>query len=140
MRIGIPGAAVAAHTVAPDWAVVVESTAINDVPGAVGAARVAEVGDGVAVSLVDNGTIYDQGLIRLALDIGAAENIPRQVKNRVSGSNDAGVIQRSLDGVRVLALSLPTRYIHSASCVAAVSDYAAMRDLPLAMIRAWERL
>lgn len=139
-EIGIPGASVAAHTVNPDWAIVLESTAINDVPGAVGAARVAEVGDGVAVSLVDNGTIYDQGLIRLALDIGAAENIPRQVKNRVSGSNDARVIQRSLDGVRVLALSLPTRYIHSASCVAAVSDYAAMRDLPLAMIRAWERL
>ncbi len=139
-EIGIPGASVVAHTVAPDWAIVLESTAIDDIPGATGSARVAELGDGVAISLVDNSTIYDQGMIGLALDIGAKEGIACQVKKRVSGGNDARVIQRSLDGVRVLTLSLPTRYIHSASCVAAVDDYAALRDLPLAMIRAWERL
>lgn len=139
-EIGITGAAVAAHTVAPDWAIVLESTAINDVPGAVGSARVAEIGDGVAVSLVDNSTMYDHGMVRLALDTGAEQGIACQVKKRVSGGNDARVIQRSLDGVRVLALSLPTRYIHSASCVAAVSDYETMKALPLAMIRAWDRL
>ncbi len=139
-EIGISGAAVAAYTIAPDWALVLESTAINDVPGATGSARVAELGEGVAISLADNTTIYDTGLVRLALDIGAAQGIPCQVKKRVSGGNDARVIQRSLEGVRVLALSLPTRYIHSASCVAAVSDYASLRELPLAMIRAWDRL
>lgn len=139
-EIGITGAAVAAHAVAPDWAIVLESTAINDIPGAVGSARVADIGEGVAVSLVDNSTIYDRGMIHLAMDTGTEQGIACQVKKRVSGGNDARVIQRSLDGVRVLALSLPTRYIHSASCVAAVSDYEAMRELPLAMIRAWDRL
>lgn len=137
-EIGIPGAAVAAHTIAPDFALVLESTAINDVAGATGGARVAELGDGVAISLVDNHTIYDQKLIRMALDRAEKHGIKCQTKKRVSGGNDARTIQRSLEGVRVLALSLPTRYIHSASCVAAVSDYETLRDLPLAMIRDWE--
>lgn len=137
-EIGISAAATAAQTIAPDWGIVLESTAINDVAGATGGARVAELGDGVAISLADMTTIYDRGMVRMALDCGEKKGIKCQVKKRVSGGNDARVIQRSLAGVRVLTLSLPTRYIHSASNVAAVADYETLRDLPLAIIREWE--
>jgi endoglucanase len=56
----------------------------------------------------------------------------------ISGGTDAAHIQRTLSGIRVLGLSMPTRYIHSASNVAHLDDYEAMRDLTLAMIRDWK--
>ena len=40
--------------------------------------------------------------------------------------------------IRVLGLSLPTRYIHSASNVALYEDYEQTRDLVTAMLRDWK--
>ena len=52
-----------------------------------------------------------------------------QVKKFVSGGNDAGSIHKTGTGVRVLALSAPTRYLHSPNCVASYDDYEAMLEL-----------
>ena len=136
-EVGISGASVAAFGVAPELAVVLESTAIHDLPNVPERARVGKVGEGGALSLADNGTIYDRAFVDYALRTAADKGIRVQVKQAVSGGNDAAHIQRSLAGVRVLALSLPTRYIHSASNVASYADYESMRALVLAMLREW---
>lgn len=135
---GGSGAAVAAFTVAPDFAIVLESTAIHDLPNVGARFRVAKVGNGGALSLADGGTIYDRAFVNYALRTAEQNDIKVQIKQAVSGGNDSASIQRSLAGTRVLALSLPTRYIHSASNVAAYSDYEAMRDLLSAMLREWK--
>ena len=137
-EIGISGAVVAANTVAPDYAIVMEATAVNDLPGVSGPAKVSMTGDGVVVSLVDAGTIYDPAFVRYALQTGEDKGIKCQVKQFASGANDARVIQRSLSGVRVLGLSLPTRYIHSASNITTFEDYETARDLALAMLKEWK--
>ena len=61
-----------------------------------------------------------------------------QLKQAFTGGTDAAHIQRSLTGIRVLGLSLPTRYIHSASNVALYEDYEQTRDLVIAMLREWK--
>ena len=61
--------------------------------------------------------------------------IPTQTKTRIAGGTDAASIQRSLSGVRVAAISLPCRYIHTASCVADVSDMAACVALGIALAK-----
>ncbi len=137
-EVGISGAGVAAYTVAPELAIVLEATAIHDLPNVPERSRVGRVGEGGALSLADNGTIYDRAFVDYALRTAAEKEIKAQVKQAVSGGNDAAVIQRSLTGVRVLALSLPTRYIHSASNVASFADYEAMRALLFAMFREWK--
>ena len=137
-EIGISGAVVAANTIAPDYAIIMEATAINDLPGVSGSARVSALFGGGVISLVDGGTSYDQNFVRYALQTGEEKGIKCQIKQYASGANDARVIQRSLTGVRVLALSLPTRYIHSASNVSTVEDYEAYRDLVLAMLKEWK--
>ena len=136
-EIGISGANVAAFGIQPDCAIILESTAVNDLPGA-GRNSVSYQGKGGALSLADRSTIYDTGFVDFALRTAEINGIPCQVKQLISGGNDAAHIQRSLAGIRVLALSMPTRYIHSASNVAHVEDYESMRALTLAMIRDWK--
>ena len=133
-EIGLSGASVTAHRLAPDFSVVLETTAIADLPGVPDARRVADVGSGGVLSLMDNGTVYDRAFVNFALETGRKNGIPVQVKRYVSGGNDAKHIQRSGAGVRCLALSAPTRYLHAPVSVAALADIVAMRDLLLAML------
>ena len=103
------------------------------------ARRVADVGSGGVLSLLDRASIYDRDLVDFALKIGAAQKIPVQVKRFVSGGNDTGHIQRQGRGVRCLALSAPTRYLHAPVSVAAMRDITAMVDLLVAMLSDLEK-
>lgn len=116
-EIGLRGAACAAYTVAPDYAVVLEATTAADIPSASGADRVCELGKGPVISFMDRHTIYDKELYRLAFDLAKENGLPCQTKTRVAGGNDAGAIHTSGGGVRTCAVSLPCRYLHSPSCV-----------------------
>lgn len=135
-EIGLSGAKVAAAKIMPEISIVLESTAVGDLAGTPESKRVAKLGDGGAISLMDRSTVYARDMIDFALGVAKKESIPAQVKRYVSGGNDAGSIHKTGVGVRTLALSVPTRYLHSPSCVAAVKDYRAVRDLTEAMLRA----
>ena len=128
-EVGISGATVAANAIRPDYAVVLETTAVADIPDTPDSSKVAKLGEGGAISLMDRSTIYDKELIELMLDVAKENGIKAQVKKYVSGGNDAGHIHKSTTGVRTLALSAPTRYLHSPNCVACLDDYDAMLDL-----------
>ena len=121
-EVGLRGAAASAYSLAPDYAIVLESTTAADIDGAFGAKRVCEVGKGPVVSFMDRHTIYDKELYRLAFDIAKEQGIPCQTKTMIAGGNDAGVIHTSAGGVRTMAVSLPCRYLHSASSVINYSD------------------
>ena len=64
------------------------------------------------------------------------KEIPLQVKRYLSGGNDAGHIHKSGVGVRSLAISVPTRYLHSPTCVAYCEDYRSARAIGFAMLEA----
>ena len=134
-EIGLSGAKVAAQRIKPHIAIVLECTAIADLPDTDPARRVADVGRGGALSLADRSTIYDRELVTKAIEIAKDKDIPVQVKRYVSGGNDAGSIHKTGVGVRPLALSVPTRYLHSPSCVCSVSDFRAVYRLTEALIR-----
>ena len=78
------------------------------------------------------------GFIDYARQTAEEKGLKVQLKQAFTGGTDAAHIQRALTGVRVLGLSLPTRYIHSASCVALYEDYEQTRDLVIAMLREWK--
>ena len=85
------------------------------------------------LSIMDRSTIYDQTLLELAVETAKEKNIKWQYKNVVAGGNEAGVYQRAASGARVLAISAPARYIHSASNVLAMSDMEAVYQLAAAI-------
>lgn len=128
-EVGVSGATVAANIIRPDYAIVLETTAVADIAGVDDAAKVARLGEGGAISLMDRSTIYDRELVDLMLHTSKENGIKAQIKKFVSGGNDAGSIHKSTTGVRTLALSAPTRYLHSPNCVASLDDYYSMLEL-----------
>lgn len=134
-EIGLSGALTAANTISPDFALVLETTAIGDIADTSPEARVADVGSGGVISLMDRSTIYDRAFVEFLLKTAKENDIKAQIKRYVSGGNDAGSIHKTGVGVRTAALSVPTRYLHSPACVASLDDYESLRDLCEAAIR-----
>ncbi|MBQ9112537.1 MAG: M20/M25/M40 family metallo-hydrolase [Clostridia bacterium] len=135
-EIGLSGAKAAAYRIKPDIAIVLETTAIADIEGVDPSGRVADVGGGVVVSVMDRSTIYCRPLVDLALRLGKQKGIKAQVKRYVSGGNDAGTIHKTGEGVKTVALSVPTRYLHSPACVASMEDYHSQQRLCEEILRA----
>lgn len=135
-EVGLRGARVAAHTIAPDVAIIVETTASGDVADVKDEKRVSIVGGGAVVSYMDRSTIYDKGLYKLAFELAKSKKIPVQTKTMISGGNDAGAIHVSGKGVRTIAISAPSKYIHSPSSVIDKFDMQAVLDITLALTNA----
>jgi len=133
-EVGLRGATCAAYTVAPDYALVLESTTAADIAGVDRDAQVCRVREGAVISFMDRSTIYDRELFARALDVGREKGIAVQVKEAVAGGNDAGAIHKSRGGVRTLAISLPCRYLHAPASLIAKSDLDAAYELAFEMI------
>lgn len=124
-EVGLRGSKTAAFGAPAEIAVVLEGTASNDVGDVPERARVTQVGKGIAVSFMDGASIADRELFSQMLALAEGAEIPAQVKQGVTGGNDAGSFQRSREGMRTVVLSVPCRYIHSGASVAALSDIEA---------------
>lgn len=129
-EVGLRGAKVAAYTVAPDAAIVIDGTTAADVTGVAPAKQVCRQGKGAVVSFMDGATSYDREYYNAALNSG----IPAQSKTAVAGGNNAGAIHLSRGGVRTVALSVPCRYIHTSGSTCDMRDIIAVRDLTQHMI------
>lgn len=128
-EVGLRGAKCTSYAVQADIAVVFEATTAGDLDGVRGEKRVCYLGGGPVVSYIDRRTIYDRELYELAMHTAEAHHIPAQTKTAVAGGNDAGAIQTSGRGARVMAISLPCRYIHSAASVVKKEDIDNTRKL-----------
>lgn len=132
-EIGLRGAKVAAYSVDPQAAIVIESTTAADMPGVSGEKQVCCVGDGPVISYMDRATIYDKEYYELAFALAKANQIPCQTKRMIAGGNDAGAIHTSRNGVRTIAISLPCRYLHSPVGLIAQSDFHHAQTLILSL-------
>lgn len=126
---GCRGANSAAYKVRPAFALILEATTAGDIPTAEGAMKVCAPGKGAVIGCMDGMTIYDKRLFSLLRSFAEEKNIPWQIKSRIAGGTDAGVIHPSRGGVRVTSLSLATRYIHTPSSVGDMRDIDAILSL-----------
>ena len=127
-EVGTRGAFGAAFSVAPETALVLETTTAADLPGE-GHRRVCAPGRGPVISYMDGGTIYDRGLFEDLRRLAEDNGIPWQTKEYIAGGNDARTIQRSRAGVRVAALSAAVRYLHAPASVGSLADFEDMLAL-----------
>ncbi len=128
-EVGLRGAGVAAEQIRPDIAIALDATTAANIAGSRPDNVVCCVGGGGVVSFADRATLYDRELYKQIRDLAAEHGILTQTKTRIAGGNNAGSIQRSGHGVRMAALSLPCRYIHSPACTGDWADVQAMEDL-----------
>ena len=121
-EVGSRGAICAANGISPDISVVLETTTAGDIHGVTGEKRACVLGDGPVVSYMDRGTVYDKDLYNWIMSLAKENGIKVQTKTLIAGGNDSSSVQRAGSGSRVIAVSLPTRYLHSAACVINKSD------------------
>ena len=115
---GTTGAKTAAAQICPDIAIAVETTTACDIPGTPPEKTVCSLKKGPVISFMDRGTIYDAALYARAMQAAAASRIACQPNQGVFGGNEARSVQTAGNGARVLAVSVPCRYLHTPSCVA----------------------
>ena len=128
-EVGCRGATGGAFRAAPDMALILEGTTCNDLGDVPDVMQVCRVGEGVAVSFMDNASLVNRPLYEAILRTASENDIPHQVKRSVSGGNDSGPIHKSRAGVATCVLSVPCRYIHSPSSVIKESDVDAQYRL-----------
>ena len=121
-EVGLRGAKVAAYSVDPEFALVIETTTSAEIPEVDKSAQVCNLGKGAVISVMDRRTIYDKEMVDLAFLTAKEINVKAQHKRAVAGGNDAGAIHQSRGGVRTLAISLPCRYLHAPNTVASKAD------------------
>lgn len=131
-EVGTRGAAVAAHRIDPDLGIVLEGTVCADFIADVPQGHATSVGQGPAISLMDNSSIANKKMREHLVTLAKANNVPWQYRRATSGGNDAGRISQTHDGVPACSLSVPCRYIHSPVSVVSKSDiYHAVKLLGL---------
>lgn len=133
-EVGLRGSTCTSYEVQSDISVILESTTAADLCEVSGDKRCCVLGQGPVVSFMDGRTVYDKELFKLSFDLAKENNIKIQTKTTIAGGNDAGAIQTSGKGSKVIAVSLPCRYIHSASSVVKLSDIDETRKLLKAML------
>ncbi len=132
-EIGCDGAKEIAFDLQPDVVIAIETTTAGDVLGVPASKSACSVGNGAVISLMDGGTIYDNSLLKIATSVADEKGIKWQYKNVIAGGNEASVYQRAANGAKVLAISAPTRYLHSASNVLSLNDIEAVKELVIAI-------
>ncbi|MCI8537595.1 MAG: M42 family metallopeptidase [Oscillospiraceae bacterium] len=133
---GTKGAFGAGFSISPEIALVLETTTAADCGGVSEHEQVCWAGKGPVISIMDGGTIYDRALFELLRNQAEQNQIPWQTKHYLSGGNDARTFQRTRAGVRTAALSVPVRYLHTPSSVAALSDIEHTLALARAFVKA----
>jgi putative aminopeptidase FrvX len=140
-EVGLRGARVAAYRIEPDLGFALEGTICDDMPKKEDVSPTTELGKGPAISVMDRTFVADQRLVRLLVDQAEANGIPYQFKQPGTGGTDAGAIHLSKAGVPTVAVSVPSRYIHSPVSIASLNDFentvALMKAALSALPGAW---
>lgn len=121
-EVGLRGARVAAYAIDPTLAIVVEGTVCDDSPREDDVSPTTRLGAGPAISVADASMLADRRLVDLLIEAADAEGIPYQLKQPMIGGTDAGAIHLQREGIPVVAVAAPCRYIHSPESVLDLAD------------------
>ena len=131
-EVGLRGATTAAFGIKPDIGIAYDVTGTGDTPGA--PRMVCSLGGGAAIKLKDNSLLCDYELSQEFVAVAKEKDIKHQLEILPFGGTDTAAIQVSGAGVKVAALSIPTRYIHSGVEMLDLTDADACVDLTVAWL------
>ncbi len=114
-EIGLRGASVSSRRIKADYGVVLECTTCLDMPQVKESEISTRVRKGPALTIVDGYGYTDKDLREILASCGK-----HQYKNVPRGGNDAGALK--LNNIKVAAVSIPARYIHSPLSVVSGED------------------
>jgi putative aminopeptidase FrvX len=131
-EVGLRGAEALARTITPDVVVAVDSFVTSD--SAIESKRLADapIGDGPMIRALDSSNIAPIDLVRSLLDFTRARGL-KLGYGATMGGNDGSVFRN--DRTRVLPLSIPIRYSHSAIETIDTRDLTGLVQILDAMVR-----
>ncbi len=121
-EVGVRGAKTSAFAIAPDYAVAVDIGGAGDMPSC--APLAVNLGDGIAIKLKDAMVICNPKMIAMMKEIAEEGRIAYQTEILEGGGTDTCMLQQAAGGCIAGALSVPTRYGHSAVEVIDMNDVA----------------
>jgi len=121
-EVGLRGARTAAWQIYPEYALALEGTFANDVPGVRGDRISAKLKNGPVITIVDRTTITHPKILKTLVKVAREKNIPFQFKKIPAGGTDAGAIHLTKAGIPSGTVAVPCRYIHGPAAVTHIED------------------
>ncbi len=121
-EVGLRGARTAAWQVYPDYALALEGTFANDVPGVRKDRVSAKLKNGPVITIADRTTITHPKILKTLVSIAKQKKIPFQFKKIPAGGTDAGAIHLTKAGVPSGTVAVPCRYIHGPAAITHIED------------------
>jgi len=133
---GLRGAGPAVFATQAEIVLALEGTVASDTPGLKLPPNTLATtqGKGPEIRISDQRMISDRRLVDFLVETAEAAAIPHQVIVKNTGATDAAISQTTGPGVKVCALSVPTRYIHSPMSVVQKRDVQSTIDLVVAVL------
>lgn len=133
-EVGTRGAQTSAYGIDPNLGFSIDVTGWGDTPGM----RTFEVGlgKGPAIKIRDGGMLADARIVRWMIGGAERNRIPYQREVLLGGTTDARAMQLVRGGVPVGCVSIPCRYVHTASEMVDFGDVQNAVKLIVALLRA----
>lgn len=122
-EVGLFGSTTSAESIKPDLGIAIDITGSFDVPGDENGNPV--LGKGAAIKINDSSVICDREMTEKLIQCAEKNQIPYQRDALVAGGTDAGAINKSGAGVKVMGISIPTRYGHTPNSIVNLDDVEA---------------
>ncbi len=122
-EVGLRGAKTATNVVQPDISFALDTGTAGDTPGMTPEEADSKLGEGPQVIIYDASMIAHKELRDFVIDVAEELDIPFQYTVIPGGGTDAGSQHVSGQGIPSLAITVPTRYLHSHSSIIHEDDY-----------------
>jgi len=139
-EVGLRGARVAGFSTHPQIGIALDVTAAADTPDVPEKDQITQLGKGVAIKVRDRASISHPALVRAMRSLAEQHDIPYQMEILPYGGTDAGALQMAREGVAVITLSIPTRFVHSVVETVHPDDLEAAIKLLVAFLETADRV
>ncbi|HBU08029.1 MAG: peptidase M42 [Omnitrophica WOR_2 bacterium GWB2_45_9] len=133
-EVGLKGARTSSFKINPDFAIALDTTVAGDTPQIQERESALKLGQGVAITLIEacgRGMIVNEKVKNILIEAARANKIKYQIDVIDGGMTDGAMIYMNREGVPTGVLSIPSRYIHSATGVFHIDDVSAAIDLAI---------
>jgi tetrahedral aminopeptidase len=134
-EVGLRGARVAAYSVRPNLALILECTPAFDLPNERDVSPNVALGKGPSIYVMDAGTIQDPRLVSHITRLAEERGIPYQIRQPGGGGTNTASIQREHGGIPAATIAVPGRYAHTPAMMISLEDYANVVKLADATLR-----
>ena len=126
-EVGCRGSLTAAYSIAPTHSLCFDVTGTGDTLGA--SSMACKLGGGAAIKIKDASVICSEEIVNSLCELAKENKIPYQKEVLLYGGTDTSSMQLAGSGSLAGALSVPTRYIHSAVETCDLGDAEACASL-----------